>query len=560
MAVGLLFLGTGRYTLGSSNMSIAAMCIAFFPRFAMMADSNGAYLQACRHLWAMAVEPRCLITSEIGTLRTVYMPLKVDSKPEPGSETAGGVTTATTPSRSLTVPTPAPPAKPKTAISPALLSTYDTLNSVSAGSVRYHPLTITLGSSSSSTRSPNNTTPNPLIRSQTMFVKRRSAYLDYIVDPKGHRTLHMLTGPLSGNSVDGLTGSGSGGWDGGKVAVSPDWRDLVELVGEHEEDVFINGMVRRMSSLRLSEAGAEGEGEEAEGAHGQGIGGRSMTTKEHKNKIRGQGTDSAIWDQIILRCLLLDRVSFLPFEFITALSLTSITHSSNGNTNNDHRNSTSFNFSLFNLRLLRFARDYYSPQIYWKRFNMDNAKNLEPLMRMEVGQGVMRRVEKALSGLVTDDGSDVDGTGMVRTVESLMKDYFAGVSRGNMTSDTKTITDTRKQTYLATYLSLFNVPSLQTLQFIHAQLQHLNSQLLFNIQTQSYDTRYQILKWAAKKMIAEMNGVVFGASVPGIGTGEVPMTSGMLPEKERGKVGERGWTQGSLEIALRTWFPIPGPV
>ena len=46
MSIGLLFLGGGRYTLGTSNASIACMVAAFYPRFPQTPADNKAYLQA----------------------------------------------------------------------------------------------------------------------------------------------------------------------------------------------------------------------------------------------------------------------------------------------------------------------------------------------------------------------------------------------------------------------------------------------------------------------------------------------------------------------------------
>ena len=77
MACGILFLGRGHYTLGNSNLAIAAMAISFFPRFSSSPSDNTAYMQAFRHLWALAVEPRCLIAKDVNTRETIYLPVKV---------------------------------------------------------------------------------------------------------------------------------------------------------------------------------------------------------------------------------------------------------------------------------------------------------------------------------------------------------------------------------------------------------------------------------------------------------------------------------------------------
>ena len=72
MSLGLLFLGGGRYTLGTSDAAIACMVTAFFPRFHHNSSDNKSFLQALRHLWVLAVEPRCLIARDVDTNEIVY--------------------------------------------------------------------------------------------------------------------------------------------------------------------------------------------------------------------------------------------------------------------------------------------------------------------------------------------------------------------------------------------------------------------------------------------------------------------------------------------------------
>lgn len=77
MALGLLFLGGGRYTLSNSPASIAAMLCAFFPKFPTHSNDNRYHLQAFRHLYVLAVEPRLLIPRDIITSRMCYTNLSV---------------------------------------------------------------------------------------------------------------------------------------------------------------------------------------------------------------------------------------------------------------------------------------------------------------------------------------------------------------------------------------------------------------------------------------------------------------------------------------------------
>ncbi|KAF5270424.1 hypothetical protein FQR65_LT05612 [Abscondita terminalis] len=77
MALGLLFLGGGRYTLSNSPASVAALICAFYPKFPTHSADNRYHLQAFRHLYVLAVEPRLIIPKDVSTGRICYASLKV---------------------------------------------------------------------------------------------------------------------------------------------------------------------------------------------------------------------------------------------------------------------------------------------------------------------------------------------------------------------------------------------------------------------------------------------------------------------------------------------------
>ncbi|KAF1352171.1 hypothetical protein BDV97DRAFT_348896 [Delphinella strobiligena] len=77
LAIGALFLGGGTYTFGTSNFAIAALICAFYPLFPSDVSDNRVHLQALRHLWVFAAEPRCLVVQDIDTARPISMKLKV---------------------------------------------------------------------------------------------------------------------------------------------------------------------------------------------------------------------------------------------------------------------------------------------------------------------------------------------------------------------------------------------------------------------------------------------------------------------------------------------------
>jgi anaphase-promoting complex subunit 1 len=64
MAIGGLFLGGGTYTFGTSNLAVASLLCAFYPLFPTSVLDNKSHLQAFRHLWALAAEPRCVVCKD----------------------------------------------------------------------------------------------------------------------------------------------------------------------------------------------------------------------------------------------------------------------------------------------------------------------------------------------------------------------------------------------------------------------------------------------------------------------------------------------------------------
>jgi len=168
MALGLLFLGGGRYTLGTSDAAIAAMVMAFFPRFHHVSSDNRSYLQALRHVWVLAVEPRCLIARDVDTNEVVYLPVKITVKEGDTIEQTQ-------------------------LISPTLIPDMDKLLSIRVDTPRYWPFYL-------------DTTAHPqhkdsLLKGQTLYVKRRTAFLSYTEDPRGSRSLFVRSGSSAGGAA-----------------------------------------------------------------------------------------------------------------------------------------------------------------------------------------------------------------------------------------------------------------------------------------------------------------------------------------------------------------------
>jgi hypothetical protein len=77
MAIGLLFLGGGTCTLGREPSDVACLVAALFPRFPENTSDNQNHLQACRHLYALAVRRKELCAIDVDTGEMVHVPVEI---------------------------------------------------------------------------------------------------------------------------------------------------------------------------------------------------------------------------------------------------------------------------------------------------------------------------------------------------------------------------------------------------------------------------------------------------------------------------------------------------
>ncbi|KAL4977271.1 hypothetical protein BDW66DRAFT_150362 [Aspergillus desertorum] len=77
MAIGMLFLGGGSYTLGTSNLAVASLICSLYPIFPTTVLDNKCHLQAFRHLWVLAAEPRCIVPRDLDSRRPISMPITI---------------------------------------------------------------------------------------------------------------------------------------------------------------------------------------------------------------------------------------------------------------------------------------------------------------------------------------------------------------------------------------------------------------------------------------------------------------------------------------------------
>lgn len=76
-AIGILFMGGGTHTFGTTNIATASLLCALYPLFPNAVLDNKSHLQAFRHFWVLATERRCLIPRDVDTHRPVSLPILV---------------------------------------------------------------------------------------------------------------------------------------------------------------------------------------------------------------------------------------------------------------------------------------------------------------------------------------------------------------------------------------------------------------------------------------------------------------------------------------------------
>ncbi|KAI9826962.1 MAG: Anaphase-promoting complex subunit 1 [Phylliscum demangeonii] len=77
MAIGLLFLGGGSHTVGTSDLAVASLLCAFYPQYPISVHDNSSHLQAFRHLCVLAVEPRCVVPRDVDSLQPIPASIEV---------------------------------------------------------------------------------------------------------------------------------------------------------------------------------------------------------------------------------------------------------------------------------------------------------------------------------------------------------------------------------------------------------------------------------------------------------------------------------------------------
>ncbi|KAF9956767.1 Anaphase-promoting complex subunit 1 [Modicella reniformis] len=227
MALGLLFLGGGGYTLGTSNRCVAALLCSLYPRLPSDSIDNRSHLQAFRHLWVLAVEPRCLVTRDASSGVCCTVPVRVhlkgayyqsqvqmglgcevsmnyqqeavqDEQPSQTTRTSERDTDA-----SHTEATGLFWSSKLEMRTPCLLPELSTISKIEILGPRYWPITIDL-----SGENEDYSKIWSILKSRSISVMRHIGYLSYDEDPEGMRGIlarpfpKVLTGGELGETID----------------------------------------------------------------------------------------------------------------------------------------------------------------------------------------------------------------------------------------------------------------------------------------------------------------------------------------------------------------------
>ena len=139
-AIGILFMGGGTYTFGTSSIAVASLLCAFYPLFPNTVLDNKSHLQAFRHFWVLAAEQRCIVARDVDTHRPLSLPVLLTLRD--GTETA--------------------------IKAPCLLPELDTVAKIQTNDPEYWSVTLDIA---------NNVSHRAAFsRHQSIYIRRRAAY------------------------------------------------------------------------------------------------------------------------------------------------------------------------------------------------------------------------------------------------------------------------------------------------------------------------------------------------------------------------------------------------
>ncbi|ODQ64815.1 hypothetical protein NADFUDRAFT_66873 [Nadsonia fulvescens var. elongata DSM 6958] len=170
MAMGILFLGDGQFALSTSNLAIASLIVSFYPIFPALAEDNRSHLQALRHFWVLAAEPRCLVIRDVDSQKPCRIPVMIMTK-------SGDVINT---------------------VAPCLIPELDTIETITTLSEDHFPITLDLN---------NSKHMQAFQKYQTIFVYRRAVHQS--LQNSFEKTLHNIDN-LSGSTLPEMNVNGLG--------------------------------------------------------------------------------------------------------------------------------------------------------------------------------------------------------------------------------------------------------------------------------------------------------------------------------------------------------------
>ncbi|KAF3763249.1 hypothetical protein M406DRAFT_262359 [Cryphonectria parasitica EP155] len=243
LAIGALFLGSGTATFSTNNLAIASLLIAFYPLFPANVQDNRAHLQAFRHFWVFAADPRCLVSKDLATGAPVSVPVLIKMK----SVTSRSLK-HTSPSKSRSKARHAATTRQEEPLvlrkqTPCLLPLLDDISSVrtDATSLGYWNLELDFEH-------------NPDLAAE--FRENQTLNLR-------QRTLHesVFSGTLRALGRDSLANK-SGGWHAGSASASASSHEPLEWIFNR---IPLKGITHAERVMVLDRTGGEGGSEEAAG-------------------------------------------------------------------------------------------------------------------------------------------------------------------------------------------------------------------------------------------------------------------------------------------------------
>ncbi|KAH0560894.1 anaphase-promoting complex subunit 1 [Cotesia glomerata] len=163
MALGLIFLGGGRYTLSNSPNAVAVLIISLFPKFPTHSNDNRYHLQALRHLYVLAAQPRLILPRDIDNKQYCYATVKLTFKSDKFTRGQEVVLKA-----------------------PCLLPQLESLQKVELKDERYWEIIFERGHNWKLLE-------GMLNKCDSLDVKQKTGCLSYIEDPHGFRSLVAQT-------------------------------------------------------------------------------------------------------------------------------------------------------------------------------------------------------------------------------------------------------------------------------------------------------------------------------------------------------------------------------